>query len=175
MFNICPQNTTSISAGTNTYLRLCKPKNEIQFKPTPCPDKNCKQNGNGSATIADPIDITKRKEIISNSPIHGNWCGGNWTGGHTHPYYNVSSHYYKYPNDILDNACLHHDICFADCRKSFPCDPQSRQTCMTNCNQKLSDVSTSFNSVIQQPLGSIAVRIGMIPKPTIEAKNCYCN
>ena len=115
--------------------------------------------------------ITKRKEIISNSPIHGNWCGGNWTGGHTHPYYGASSNYYKKPIDYLDNACMKHDMCFADCRNRYPCDVELRGICMNNCNSILTIESLVPN---KSPIDSFTIILGMWPNANPGNNSCYC-
>jgi RHS repeat-associated protein len=85
----------------------------------------------------DPIDY---RDPSGNVKIYGNWCGPNWTGGQTYPY-DPNKGPYQDPipgNGGLDTTCMHHDICYYQCRQNSPCDPSARSNCMrTVCDEAL--------------------------------------
>jgi RHS repeat-associated protein len=72
-------------------------------------------------------------------PIYGWWCGPNWTGGHFAPYdpRKDKNGYYKPPIDAVDSVCRDHDLCYAQCRQTYPCQKGMRQDCMRNCDAQL--------------------------------------
>jgi RHS repeat-associated protein len=85
-------------------------------------------------------------DYVSNNPvlyrdpsgrrrIYGNWCGPDWTGGLREPYNPAHAGIYKPPIDDIDTVCMHHDICYFNCRSSQPCSPTGRSKCMTKCDQ----------------------------------------
>jgi RHS repeat-associated protein len=59
----------------------------------------------------DPGGLTK---------VYGNWCGPDWTGARPERFSPHPRGYYSPPIDALDSACLVHDVCYYQCRKSFP-------------------------------------------------------
>ncbi len=65
-----------------------------------------------------------------------NWCGPDWTGGLNEEF--NPEHFrlglYKKPSSSLDEACMHHDICYFNCRATKPCDNSGRQDCMRQCD-----------------------------------------
>jgi hypothetical protein len=74
--------------------------------------------------------------------FYGNWCGPNWTGGHREPYTpNPDPNYYLPPVDMVDKACMNHDICYYYCRDNFPCALSERGKCMTDCDRQLAEAS----------------------------------
>ena len=79
-----------------------------------------------------PVSSTDPTGLIK---LSGNWCGPDWTGGKEEQYSSTSQ--YKSPNSYTDEACKRHDICFATCRESYPCDPDARKACMKMCNDDL--------------------------------------
>jgi RHS repeat-associated protein len=66
---------------------------------------------------------------------YGWWCGPDWTGGLKEEYRPDHSAIYKNPIDGEDRVCMHHDICYFNCRSSKPCDPEGRSNCFTTCDQ----------------------------------------
>ena len=74
---------------------------------------------------------------------HGNWCGPSWTGGREETYKpNSDPNYYKPPIDMVDKACMNHDICYYECRESFSCSSLDRGKCMTECDRSLDAASS---------------------------------
>jgi len=69
--------------------------------------------------------------------IYGNWCGPKWTGGMREPFDPAHAGLYKNPVDGVDEACMHHDICYFNCRSQLPCAVDARQNCMRNCDKLL--------------------------------------
>jgi RHS repeat-associated protein len=73
---------------------------------------------------------------------HGNWCGPDWTGGREHPFVpNSDPYYYESPVDIVDKACMNHDVCYSLCRDEFPCSTSDRGKCMKECDTNLVEAS----------------------------------
>jgi RHS repeat-associated protein len=83
---------------------------------------------------------------VSQSPINfadasgktrfwGNWCGPIWTGRMGEPFNPKHFKDYKKPIDPEDEACMHHDICYFDCRSQHPCSPDGRSKCFRSCDK----------------------------------------
>lgn len=72
-------------------------------------------------------------------PIYGWWCGPNWTGGHLSPYDPAKDKngYYKDPISPVDAVCRTHDMCYANCRRVYPCQKGMRGDCMRVCDLQL--------------------------------------
>jgi RHS repeat-associated protein len=68
--------------------------------------------GNNPANMRDPE---------GQIPIWGWWCGPNWTGGTFAPYDPSKAGQYHKPWGDTDTACMHHDICYYECRRDHPC------------------------------------------------------
>jgi RHS repeat-associated protein len=114
------------------------------------------RNGNIYAYVSgDPINFNDPSGLF---PIFGNWCGPNWTGGQHEPY--IPSHgdipgYYKPPIDYVDEVCSYHDICYANCRNSHPCNKGARRHCMRHCDHILvHQMSTNARSIFN-PFGVV--------------------
>lgn len=78
--------------------------------------------------------------------IYGEWCGPNWTGGYTKEWNQMTPYEQQHaalPIGPLDEACKKHDKCYANCRGTFPCNPQDRSACFGNCDKALA--GSSFN------------------------------
>jgi len=71
-------------------------------------------------------------------PVPGtNWCGPDYTGG-LYEEYNPDHHFmYKSPKDTnrIDTVCMHHDMCYFNCRNNNQCSPNGRSNCMKSCDQ----------------------------------------
>jgi RHS repeat-associated protein len=83
-----------------------------------------------------PVNYTDPSGRI---PIHGNWCGPDWTGGMKEEFNPQHFKNYKKPIDALDEGCMHHDICYFNCRSNQPCDKGARRKCMRQCDKLLLD------------------------------------
>jgi len=68
---------------------------------------------------------------------YGFWCGPDWTGGRREEYTPSHDSVYRQPIDDLDTACMHHDKCYYNCRRGFPCNSDARGKCMTRCDRAL--------------------------------------
>jgi RHS repeat-associated protein len=64
-----------------------------------------------------------------------NWCGPNWTGVLKKEYNPDHASIYKTPTNDIDTVCMHHDICYFNCRNDNQCSPSGRAKCMTSCDQ----------------------------------------
>lgn len=82
------------------------------------------------ANCTDPFGKTR---------IYGNWCGPNWTGGFVESFDPRHVKDYKRPIDKIDEVCQRHDICYFNCRKGQPCNPDARLNCFKNCDQVFVD------------------------------------
>jgi RHS repeat-associated protein len=65
----------------------------------------------------------------------GNWCGPDWTGGLVEEYTPLHAGIYKKPQDAEDTVCMHHDICYFNCRYNHACDSGARPACLKHCDQ----------------------------------------
>jgi RHS repeat-associated protein len=83
--------------------------------------------GNSATNYTDP---TGRFRIPGT-----NWCGPNWTGGRVEEYSPAHANLYKPPTNRYDKVCMHHDICYFNCRSTHPCDPSGRSNCFKTCDQ----------------------------------------
>src|ERR1700735_4189107 len=70
-------------------------------------------------------------------PIWGWWCGSNRTGGKFAPYDPSKAGQYHKPWGDTDTACMHHDICYYECRRDQPCGKGDRAACMRKCDSIL--------------------------------------
>ncbi len=71
-------------------------------------------------------------------PIWGWWCGADWTGATLAPYDpSRAGRYWKPWPGGTDTACMHHDICYYECRKGHPCSKADRAACMRRCDSTL--------------------------------------
>jgi RHS repeat-associated protein len=82
--------------------------------------------GQNPTNYADPTGHTR---------YYGYWCGPDWTGGLREQYDPKHAGMYHAPKDDVDEVCMHHDICYFNCRSKFPCGPGGRSNCMTKCDQ----------------------------------------
>jgi RHS repeat-associated protein len=64
-----------------------------------------------------------------------NWCGPNWTGGLEEEYNPDHASIYKSPRNPVDTVCMHHDICYFNCRNNNQCSSSGRSNCMKTCDQ----------------------------------------
>ncbi len=85
-------------------------------------------------------DYVSNNPVVYTDPsgrtrIYGNWCGPNWTGGQPEPYDPGHAGTYKPPINRYDTVCMHHDICYFNCRSTQPCDPGGRSNCFKTCDQ----------------------------------------
>ncbi len=78
---------------------------------------------------------TNYTDPLGKTRIYGNWCGPNWTGGLVESFDPRHVKDYKKPIDKIDEVCQRHDICYFNCRKGQPCDPDARLNCFKNCDQ----------------------------------------
>jgi RHS repeat-associated protein len=105
-------------------------------------------------------------------PVWGWWCGPNWTGGTFAPYDPSQASSYHKPWGDTDTACMHHDICYYECRRDHPCSKGDRATCMRRCDEVLlaeAPYSTMGNVV------SESVWLGnKNPDTGEDAKKCGC-
>lgn len=81
-----------------------------------------------------PVTFT---DPLGRSRIYGNWCGPNWTGGLKESFNPAHVKDYKRPIDSVDEGCMHHDICYFNCRGSHPCNPDARADCFRTCDNLL--------------------------------------
>ncbi|MEE6076923.1 RHS repeat-associated core domain-containing protein, partial [Avibacterium paragallinarum] len=106
----------------------------------------------GRFTQLDPIGLAGGENLYWFAPntqtyvdllglwkYHGNWCGPDWTGGRKESYGKERDHngYYASPISQLDSACKQHDICYAQCRETFRCDGDGKESCMEKCDDNL--------------------------------------
>jgi hypothetical protein len=111
------------------------------------PAEDPKQFAGGSPDFYDyvsnnPVNL---RDPEGQSPVWGWWCGPNWTGGTFAPYDPSKASQYHKPWGDTDTACMHHDICYYECRRDHPCGKADRANCMRNCDAKLlSDAPYSF-------------------------------
>lgn len=82
----------------------------------------------------DPIDFSDPSGLFK---IHGKWCGPKWTGGVKEPYTDVDADEYAAPQGYVDAVCMHHDICYFECRMLAPCDKRDRRHCERDCDHHL--------------------------------------
>jgi hypothetical protein len=94
--------------------------------------------------------------------IHGNWCGPDWTGGRAGQYDPSIDENGGYldPQDGLDTACMHHDMCYYRCRQADPCDRSGRSTCFAACDRSLAHVTGNMNPTVN-PISSTAIDLLM--------------
>jgi RHS repeat-associated protein len=123
--------------------------------------------------LGNPVNY---RDPSGNMPVWGWWCGPNWTGGHREQYdpSRDKNGYYHKPYDGVDSVCKEHDICYYRCRRDFPCDQHSRQTCMRGT----CDMDLLQNIPHTKP--GLVVGLGILwgnssPDAGDNAKNCPCN
>lgn len=78
----------------------------------------------------------------------------------------MNKEFYDPPEDKVDSCCMSHDICYADCRKKFPCDSAARSSCMKQCNKVLKNCASNA--------GSFAIPFAMNFPPAKEPDHCSC-
>jgi RHS repeat-associated protein len=78
---------------------------------------------------------TNYTDPFGKTRIYGNWCGPNWTGGLVDTFDPRHVKDYEKPIDKIDEVCQRHDICYFNCRKGKPCDPDARLNCFKYCDQ----------------------------------------
>ena len=85
--------------------------------------------------VNNPINL---RDPQGQLPVWGMWCGPNWTGGKFEPYDPAHKSQYTPPwPGETDTACMHHDICYYECRRDHPCSKEDRASCMRNCDSIL--------------------------------------
>ena len=98
-----------------------------------------RQFAGGSANFYDyvsnnPVNL---RDPDGQTPVWGWWCGPNWTGGTFAPYDPSKANQYHKPWGDTDTACMHHDVCYYECRRDHSCNKGDRANCMRNCDDKL--------------------------------------
>ena len=93
--------------------------------------------GSGDGNFYDYVgnDPTRYTDPTGRLRIYGNWCGPDWTGGLREQYDPAHAGIYKRPIDRYDTVCMHHDICYFNCRAGNPCSPSGRSNCFKTCDQ----------------------------------------
>ena len=117
---------------------------------------------NSPASLKDPLGAF---------PVWGWWCGPNWTGGKFGPY--SPGNTYHAPWGATDIACMHHDICYYECRRDHPCSKADRAKCMRQCDDML------LNEAPYSPIGNLVSSAVWFwnknPDTGDNAKNCPCD
>src|SRR5207247_8419518 len=68
-----------------------------------------------------PVNYT---DPTGRTHYYGYWCGPDWTGGLREEYNPKDADKYHDPKPGgVDIVCMHHDICYFNCRSTSPCDP----------------------------------------------------
>lgn len=109
-------------------------------------------------------------------PVYGNWCGPGWTAGRMGSWEDLTPgqrQESKPAIDELDAACQVHDICYSNCRKQNPCEPEKRSLCFRTCDHVLSKKAFRFGGAIGPLIGSVISRPGL-RDPGPNATNCDC-
>jgi RHS repeat-associated protein len=93
--------------------------------------------GSGDPNFYDYVsnNPTAWRDPTGRTRIYGNWCGPDWTGGLPEQYDPAHAGIYKPPKDRYDTVCMHHDICYFNCRSTQPCSPSGRSDCFKVCDQ----------------------------------------
>ena len=105
-------------------------------------------------------------------PVWGWWCGPNWTGGTFGPYDpSLASQYHK-PWGPTDTACMHHDICYYECRRDHPCSKGDRAKCMRQCDAML--LTQAPYSAVGNFISTVVWAYNNNPDTGDDAKNCGC-
>lgn len=106
-------------------------------------------------------------------PVWGWWCGPNWTGGTFAPYDPSRAPSYHRPWGDTDSVCMHHDICYYQCRRDHPCSPGDRGTCMRRCDAVL--LTEAPYSMMGNVVSEWVWLGNEQPDTGEDAKNCPCN
>jgi type VI secretion system secreted protein VgrG len=108
--------------------------------------------------------------------VYGNWCGPSWTGGKEEPFNPKHMRDYKQPIDGLDETCMHHDICYFNCRSTLPCDKGGRRKCMRQCDKLfVAEVPTSngwLGPSGDQLMAWYGIALHIYPSPGANACGC---
>lgn len=119
-------------------------------------------------TENDPVNF---RDPSGKKKVYGNWCGPNWTGGLKEPYNPAHASTYKKPIDAVDETCMHHDICYFNCRGSAPCNANARMNCMRQCDRVL------LQNIPKTKMGNIIAwgikDLNELPNPDSN-KDCGC-
>ena len=110
------------------------------------------------------------KDPLGAFPVWGWWCGPNWTGGRFEPY--DPTHSYHAPWGPTDTACMHHDICYYECRRDHPCSKSDRAKCMRQCDDVL--LTEAPYSPIGNTVSTVVWDYNKHPDTGGNAKNCSC-
>jgi RHS repeat-associated protein len=105
-------------------------------------------------------------------PVWGWWCGPNWTGGRFETYNPAHASLYHAPWGATDTACMHHDICYYECRRDHPCSKDDRAKCMRNCDANL--LTEAPYSPIGNFISTTVWAYNNNPDTGDNAKNCSC-
>lgn len=94
-----------------------------------------------------------RSDPLGLCAYHGNWCGPDWTGGARRTYGQIGlGDDVLPPIDALDRCYMVHDICYWECRRDYPCTPDSRGNCMSKCDRNLAKCAEKAGSRLGSPL-----------------------
>ena len=99
---------------------------------------------------SDPINAIDPSGLVK---LHGSWCGPDWTGGFRKSYNELDTAERRAalpPVDALDQCCQTHDVTYASCRESFPCNPDKRSQCFQEADRRLSGCSAGTSSGSRQ-------------------------
>jgi len=119
---------------------------------------------NNPANFRDPLGA---------APVWGWWCGPNWTGGRFEPYDPTHASLYHPPAGATDTACMHHDICYYECRRDHPCSKKDRAKCMRQCDDIL--LTEAPYSAIGNIVSAVVWDYNKDPDTGGNAKTCTCS
>jgi len=112
---------------------------------------------------------TNYTDPLGKTRYYGLWCGDYWTGGLVETYNPAHVKDYKNPIDKIDETCMHHDICYFNCRKGHPCDPDGRVDCFKNCDQifvqEMPDHEKFWPTVLDSAMNLHRTVLGPDPEP----------
>jgi len=90
---------------------------------------------------SDPMNDIDPSGLVK---LYGSWCGPDWTGGFRKSYNELDTAERRVllpPVDALDQCCQTHDMTYASCRESFPCNSDKRSQCFQEADRRLSGCS----------------------------------
>ena len=96
--------------------------------------------GNNPNSYVDPDGLLR---------MYGGWCGPDWTGGFAFSYGELDAGQRLAvlpPVDELDACCRDHDIAYAQCRDTHPCDQSARAQCMQSLDRALASCAANTSS-----------------------------
>jgi RHS repeat-associated protein len=128
-------------------------------------------------------DIASGYPYVRNSPVSlvdprgewwawGWWCGPNWTGGRREEYNPAHASLYHAPWGATDTACMHHDICYYECRRDHPCSKEDRAQCMRNCDADL--LTNAPYSMVGNFVSTTVWAYNNNPDTGQNSKSCPC-